>query len=113
MHPCGDADLWKLARSRIAIEGVQPAVDAGRFAAKAVLGWPLTIEADIFCDGHEVIAAALEWRACGEEGWHETPLRFRVNDRWEARSEEHTSELQSRGQLVCRLLLEKKKTATR
>src|SRR5439155_26470746 len=30
---------------------------------------------------------------------------------WEApRSEEHTSELQSRGHLVCRLLLEKKKT---
>src|SRR5207253_8524741 len=29
------------------------------------------------------------------------------------RSEEHTSELQSRGHLVCRLLLEKKKTKTR
>src|SRR5439155_26640468 len=29
----------------------------------------------------------------------------------ELRSEEHTSELQSRGQLVCRLLLEKKKPA--
>src|SRR5439155_11154076 len=28
------------------------------------------------------------------------------------RSEEHTSELQSRGHLVCRLLLEKKKTQT-
>src|SRR5690625_7126145 len=28
------------------------------------------------------------------------------------RSEEHTSELQSRGHLVCRLLLEKKQTAT-
>src|SRR5690625_6117095 len=28
---------------------------------------------------------------------------------WKARSEEHTSELQSRGHLVCRLLLEKKK----
>src|SRR5690625_5823984 len=27
-----------------------------------------------------------------------------------ARSEEHTSELQSRGHIVCRLLLEKKKT---
>src|SRR5439155_19524750 len=27
---------------------------------------------------------------------------------WEPRSEEHTSELQSRGHLVCRLLLEKK-----
>src|SRR5690625_5796184 len=31
----------------------------------------------------------------------------------EARSEEHTSELQSRGHLVCRLLLEKKKKKTR
>src|SRR3712207_7812637 len=30
----------------------------------------------------------------------------------EARSEEHTSELQSRQYLVCRLLLEKKKTTT-
>src|SRR5215510_16539589 len=30
-----------------------------------------------------------------------------------ARSEEHTSELQSRGHLVCRLLLEKKKTKTK
>src|SRR5215510_16300365 len=31
--------------------------------------------------------------------------------RWRrSRSEEHTSELQSRGHLVCRLLLEKKKT---
>src|SRR5437870_9155179 len=28
---------------------------------------------------------------------------------WNGRSEEHTSELQSRGHLVCRLLLEKKK----
>src|SRR5437870_6157133 len=30
-----------------------------------------------------------------------------------SRSEEHTSELQSRGHLVCRLLLEKKKNTTR
>src|SRR2546430_13295732 len=29
--------------------------------------------------------------------------------RWRARSEEHTSELQSQSNLVCRLLLEKKK----
>src|SRR5690625_6399052 len=34
------------------------------------------------------------------------------NERWE-RSEEHTSELQSRGHLVCRLLLETKKSTGR
>src|SRR2546422_3259672 len=33
--------------------------------------------------------------------------------RWPRRSEEHTSELQSRLHLVCRLLLEKKKDTTR
>src|SRR5437660_9781298 len=38
---------------------------------------------------------------------HGLPYRRRV-----PRSEEHTSELQSRGQLVCRLLLEKKKKQT-
>src|SRR5687768_18193657 len=32
-----------------------------------------------------------------------------LNHAWGTRSEEHTSELQSRLQLVCRLLLEKKK----
>src|SRR5690625_6078026 len=33
-----------------------------------------------------------------------------TTDQDDLRSEEHTSELQSRGHLVCRLLLEKKKT---
>src|SRR5437870_10336417 len=36
--------------------------------------------------------------------------RRRATLRRGGRSEEHTSELQSRGHLVCRLLLEKKKT---
>src|SRR5690625_6307830 len=44
---------------------------------------------------------------------HGTPLRYiEEGSRYVAdaeRSEEHTSELQSRGHLVCRLLLEKKK----
>src|SRR3712207_8368640 len=36
------------------------------------------------------------------------PLATLWFDRWATRSEEHTSELQSRQYLVCRLLLEKK-----
>src|SRR5260370_9781984 len=38
-------------------------------------------------------------------------LRFQVHYRGVSRSEEHTSELQSHLNLVCRLLLEKKKKA--
>src|SRR5690625_6533754 len=40
-----------------------------------------------------------------KDGQYIVPLKAAVR----ARSEEHTSELQSRGHLVCRLLLEKKK----
>src|SRR5258708_24085071 len=40
------------------------------------------------------------------------PRRYRLQRRAEARSEEHTSELQSPDHLVCRLLLEKKKRQT-
>src|SRR2546430_12347453 len=37
------------------------------------------------------------------------PERRHVDDGYRSRSEEHTSELQSQSNLVCRLLLEKKK----
>src|SRR3712207_8671089 len=40
---------------------------------------------------------------------HEVYTRHTEPVGWAARSEEHTSELQSRQYLVCRLLLEKKK----
>src|SRR2546428_8995429 len=39
-------------------------------------------------------------------------LTREIRDAGESRSEEHTSELQSRSDLVCRLLLEKKKKYT-
>src|SRR3712207_7356089 len=46
-----------------------------------------------------------------DEGFYilEGELTFYVGDQTIKRSEEHTSELQSRQYLVCRLLLEKKK----
>src|SRR5207253_9270087 len=54
-------------------------------------------------------------RARGSRSRHRELLERGTRDRIERpialrRSEEHTSELQSRGHLVCRLLLEKKKT---
>src|SRR5438034_7980709 len=52
------------------------------------------------------------WRGCSRRGarwsaWTSSARRF--DTQWEGRSEEHTSELQSHSDLVCRLLLEKKK----
>src|SRR5690625_5728199 len=49
-------------------------------------------------------------RSRGGAGADDAPTRHRARGRGDddLRSEEHTSELQSRGHLVCRLLLEKK-----
>src|SRR5690625_5644580 len=51
--------------------------------------------------------------SCKQIGCHSIHQRlYNKNDNqdYNKRSEEHTSELQSRGHLVCRLLLEKKKS---
>src|SRR5690606_40078315 len=49
-------------------------------------------------------------RRGGPRGHRRRPARVGRRERAVRRSEEHTSELQSRENLVCRLLLEKKKT---
>src|SRR5438034_4032193 len=49
----------------------------------------------------------------GADGRPPSPGRSDVIDRCHTRSEEHTSELQSHSDLVCRLLLEKKKKNTK
>ena len=64
------------------IENLQPLIDGGRFPVKRVAGEDLVVEADVFKDGHDVVAAVLRWRLVGEQRWHETPMRFVDNDRW-------------------------------
>ncbi len=82
----GDVDpqLLKLASARLAIEGISHSVDGGRFAAKVVTGQPDLFQADVFSDGHDIIAAALLWRRTGEERFDEVPMVFLINDRWQA-----------------------------
>src|SRR3712207_8773401 len=62
-------------------------------------------------DGHSGTFAMVMWRLVPKPGRRSTvrPESARARRMWPARSEEHTSELQSRQYLVCRLLLEKKK----
>jgi len=68
---------------RAIIEGVEPQVDAGRFAAKRVIGDVVRVRADVFADGHDLVAARTLWRRAGTEGWRETPMEPLGNDRWE------------------------------
>src|SRR5437588_9557798 len=56
---------------------------------------------------HDALPISSSWRTCGEAF---TTSWLRTGTGSSMRSEEHTSELQSHSDLVCRLLLEKKKT---
>ena len=69
---------------RIAIEDISPCVDGGRFVVKRSVGEQLVVEADIFGEGHDRLAAALLWRTIDEETWREVPMAMVVNDRWRA-----------------------------
>ena len=64
------------------IENLQPLVDGGRYPTKRIVGEDLVVEADIFKDGHDVVAAALKWRVLGERRWRETSMAYIDNDRW-------------------------------
>ena len=66
----------------VVIEDMQPLIDCGRYPVKRVMGEDLIVEADIFKDGHDVVAAVLKWRVVGKRAWRETPMTFVDNDRW-------------------------------
>jgi starch synthase (maltosyl-transferring) len=69
-------------RRRVIISGVSPEIDCGRFPVKRTVGEQVVVEADIFADGHEVLACRLLYRRAGAENWIEEPMTFLGNDRW-------------------------------
>jgi starch synthase (maltosyl-transferring) len=64
------------------IEEIFPSIDCGRFAVKRIVGETVEVWADIYRDGHDVVAADLIWRREPESGWQRTPMTHHGNDRW-------------------------------
>jgi starch synthase (maltosyl-transferring) len=69
-------------RRRVVIEGVSPEIDGGRFPAKRAVGEAVTVEGDVFADGHDTLAAVLRYRHESSSEWIEAPMVPLVNDRW-------------------------------
>jgi starch synthase (maltosyl-transferring) len=74
----GDDRMFK----HIVIEAITPCVDCGRFPVKRIAGERCVVEADIFRDGPEPLAAAIKWRRKGGGDFSEAPMRLVENDRW-------------------------------
>ena len=71
-------------RSRVVIEGVTPQVDGGRFSAKSVVGQAVTVEADVFGDGHDHVRARVLYRGPAAPSWQAVEMEALGNDRWQA-----------------------------
>lgn len=69
-------------KERVVIEGVKPEIDGGRFPIKRTVGEQVTVEADIFADGHDSLACAVKYHEEKNGEWIEVPMEPLVNDRW-------------------------------
>ena len=69
---------------RVVIENITPRIDCGRFPIKRTIGESVVVEADVFTDGHDQVAAVMMYRHDRATEWHRIPLKPIGNDRFRA-----------------------------
>jgi starch synthase (maltosyl-transferring) len=69
---------------RIVIDDIRPRTPTRQYPAKVVVGETVTVSADIFKDGHDLLAGRVCWRPVGKKSWDEAPLSVENPglDRW-------------------------------
>jgi starch synthase (maltosyl-transferring) len=80
-------EAWEISPNdptgpRFRIEDIFPSVDNGRYPVKRIAGESVDVWADIFREGHDVLAAALLWRAEDAPEWQRERMQLFNNDRW-------------------------------
>src|SRR3712207_6322359 len=69
----------------VVITGITPALNGGRYPVKRLVHDELRIGADIFKDGHDLLAARVCFRPPGERRTQTIPLTYSFDDdRWYA-----------------------------
>src|SRR6516225_9661976 len=75
----------RAAPGRIVIDDVTPVVAGGRWPVKRVTGEPVSVEAVVFADGHDLLHCAVGHQAPGGRSWTLAPM-VATNpglDRWQ------------------------------
>jgi starch synthase (maltosyl-transferring) len=70
-------------RSRVVIENIEPEVNCGRFPIKRIVNDIVSVEADVFGDGHDEVRARILWKQEGDRAWKTMDMRPLGNDRWQ------------------------------
>ena len=70
------------APSSVIILDVRPQLDGGRFPVKREAGDTLEVTAVIFKDGHDLLAAVVQYKTATDVAWSEVPMTLLGNDLW-------------------------------
>src|SRR5262249_28385836 len=69
---------------RVAINDVRPRTPDRVSPAKGTIGQRLDLSANVYADGHDIVAARARWRPCGKKKWIDAPRTALGNDRFAA-----------------------------
>jgi starch synthase (maltosyl-transferring) len=69
-------------QTRIIIENVKPQLDGGVFYIKRIVNQNVSVSANVFSDGHDVIACCVKFKHELEKKWSEVRMSPTENDEW-------------------------------
>jgi starch synthase (maltosyl-transferring) len=69
-------------RVRVVVEGVRPEIDCGAHALKRIVGDSVVVQAEIFTDGHDLVAGEILYCYGREDMWQRSPMKLVGNDHW-------------------------------
>lgn len=69
-------------QTRIIIENVKPQLDGGAFFIKRIVGQKVMITANVFADGHDVLACSVKFKHEKDKKWQEIRMIETGNDEW-------------------------------
>lgn len=69
-------------QSRVFAAVLSPIVDGGQYSIRRVVGQWVHVDAQILCDGHDVIQGALQFKPIHETHWQEHRIWLHAEDRW-------------------------------
>jgi len=69
-------------QTRIVIENVLPQIDGGVYFIKRIIGQTISVTADVFSDGHDVVECCVKFKHESDKKWQEVRMNPRENDEW-------------------------------
>lgn len=71
-------------QTRIVIENLLPQIDGGAYCIKRVVGQTISVSADVFSDGHDVIQCCVKFKHETDKNWKEVRMDPKHDEQWTA-----------------------------